>query len=54
MTKLSVAFEYDCASEADAIVMVNELLKQTFDFTNKGLVLATIHISVPVKNVSAE
>ena len=44
--KLSIALDYECASEKDAIDMVEQVTRQTVDYTNKGLVLITTHLSI--------
>jgi hypothetical protein len=52
MIKLSIAFDYECNSEKDAIDMVEQVTRQTVDYTNKRLVLITTHMSIPGKEGS--
>jgi hypothetical protein len=47
MIKLSVSFEYECENEKAAIDMVEQLMRQTIDWTNKGLVLINTTTSLP-------
>jgi hypothetical protein len=49
MIRLSIALEYECEHEKDAIDMVEAVTRQTVDYTNKRLVLVTSHMSIPPK-----
>ncbi len=47
MIKVSIALEYECKNEKAAIDMIEQVTRQSVDYTNKGLRLITAHMSIP-------
>lgn len=49
--RVSIAIEYVCQTEADAIEVIQSVMRETVDYSNRGLTIITTHLSFPEGDV---